>query len=502
MKYRFFTLTLLLLLSSTYGYSQYIISTSGTYNQSDLPNNGLVVVEEGVIATFNSWNEYYPIVSFDIRGSLIINGGTVRNNSTLTIAESGEMNINGGSLNLQGTVDINGSVTSTGDISLTTSGGTSLILGNTGLVQATNVTLSNEADIYGEINASGDFSLGNSGAADLFLASDGIIQAANISISQNADIYGTLKAGSPCSDCDSCTDGMLFLSNSGSSNIHSYAGSYIEANNAEFGEGVQLEGKIKIHCDLKITNSGSAELILIGGELEVGRELKLEGVSDCSSDAAISDKLDVSGGGSIKVGETNPTCLESWLDDKGVLPVELIFFSAKKQTNSILLIWATASEENNDYFEIQRSTDGVNFEIIGSVEGYGNSQARIDYEFTDFTVPNGNIYYRLKQVDYNGLFEYYPLIVRSDAAGDLSILNLSGNPLTGNTLKLQVYSPIDQPIWFKLIGQNGVVYYLEEKKVFSGNTLLTIDIEHVNPAMIILQATTGQYSKLLKLIKQ
>lgn len=88
------------------------------------------------------------------------------------------------------------------------------------------------------------------------------------------------------------------------------------------------------------------------------------------------------------------------------LPVELIDFTINKNRNKIQLNWQTASEENNKGFEIQRSHDGIDFEVICFVEGNGTIFEYSNYSFIDENPINGTNYYKLKQIDYNGDFEY------------------------------------------------------------------------------------------------
>jgi Secretion system C-terminal sorting domain len=84
------------------------------------------------------------------------------------------------------------------------------------------------------------------------------------------------------------------------------------------------------------------------------------------------------------------------------IPVELVNFTAKKSGNANKLAWQTASELNNNYFDVQRSTGGATFQNIGQVKGAGNSIALNNYEFMDETPTVGTNYYRLQQVDVNG----------------------------------------------------------------------------------------------------
>jgi len=86
------------------------------------------------------------------------------------------------------------------------------------------------------------------------------------------------------------------------------------------------------------------------------------------------------------------------------LPVELTYFSATPlPEKQVELKWTTASEINNDYFQVEKSTDGIRFEASASIKGAGNSSGILNYTFIDKYFPGSYVvYYRLKQVDYNG----------------------------------------------------------------------------------------------------
>ncbi|MFD2245705.1 T9SS type A sorting domain-containing protein [Pontibacter ruber] len=90
----------------------------------------------------------------------------------------------------------------------------------------------------------------------------------------------------------------------------------------------------------------------------------------------------------------------------GILPVELVQFSATKLQKAVELHWRTASEDNNDHFAVERSRDGKLFEEIGRVAGKGNSKVLSTYTFTDNKPFGSTSYYRLKQVDTDGTFAY------------------------------------------------------------------------------------------------
>jgi hypothetical protein len=92
------------------------------------------------------------------------------------------------------------------------------------------------------------------------------------------------------------------------------------------------------------------------------------------------------------------------------LPIELLYFKGEVSERYNHLTWLTASEHNNNYFEIEKTKDGVVFYSIIKMDGSGNSQTKIDYEFDDYNIDNNISYYRLKQVDFDGKFRYSDII--------------------------------------------------------------------------------------------
>jgi len=91
------------------------------------------------------------------------------------------------------------------------------------------------------------------------------------------------------------------------------------------------------------------------------------------------------------------------------LPIELLYFDAKVDNGNTHLTWSTATELNNDYFQIERSTEGRSFEATGRVDGAGTSYEVLAYAFTDDKPLPGWNYYRLKQVDFDGQYAYSPV---------------------------------------------------------------------------------------------
>ncbi len=93
------------------------------------------------------------------------------------------------------------------------------------------------------------------------------------------------------------------------------------------------------------------------------------------------------------------------------LPVELTAFYGENAKNLAKLHFTTASELNNSHFSIERSQDGINFREIGRISGAGTSFVFNDYSFVDVSPFSGKNYYRLKQVDFDGNFEYSEVVM-------------------------------------------------------------------------------------------
>ena len=104
---------------------------------------------------------------------------------------------------------------------------------------------------------------------------------------------------------------------------------------------------------------------------------------------------------------------------EGELPIELLSFTSSIKPDRINLLWTTGSEINNDYFTLERSRDLYGWEVMGFVEGAGNSSTPLSYSFSDLRPLDGLAYYRLKQTDFDGAFKYYgPIAAHYDLGLD------------------------------------------------------------------------------------
>ncbi len=180
-----------------------------------------------------------------------------------------------------------------------------------------------------------------------------------------------------------------------------------------------------------------------------------------------------------------------------VLPVRLILFDAIWKAGNTELTWSTAQEQNSSSFEIQRSEKN-DFIRIGSIAAAGTSNDRIDYHFTDVSPVSGNNFYRLKQIDIDGRFEYSPIVKVNVASGNY--LKLLGNPV--QTQLKTVFTSVSKS-QIKIIISNALGAIVVERTIAvqEGNNEIIIPLIGINPGSYYLQALSGSWKQALKFSK-
>jgi len=163
-----------------------------------------------------------------------------------------------------------------------------------------------------------------------------------------------------------------------------------------------------------------------------------------------------------------------------VTPVTLIGFNAYQKEEQVSLKWATASEQNNKGFEIERSSNGITWVNIGFVSPSstdGNSNAKSDYSFIDHSPLNGISYYRLKQVDFDNRIEYSP--VRTVNFKNQNTIQIYPNPVRNN-LTIAGLTGAEQ---IRIVNASGqIIYYI---KASTGT--VNISTEHFSEGLYHLQ---------------
>ena len=178
------------------------------------------------------------------------------------------------------------------------------------------------------------------------------------------------------------------------------------------------------------------------------------------------------------------------------LPVTFVAFTGRQEGNTIVLDWATASENDNNYFEIERSTDGVNYVTIGYVDGAGNSSSLLGYRFTDNAPEQGQLYYRLSQVDFDGEKEYADKVVAVLYTGaEIENLTIVPNPTDGLFKVIASGSMAGGRI--ELLSQAGLVVRIVDIDSFDA----TIDISDLPSGIYVLRFITDTKVLQQKVVK-
>ena len=138
-----------------------------------------------------------------------------------------------------------------------------------------------------------------------------------------------------------------------------------------------------------------------------------------------------------------------------VLPISLTHFSATPKSDRIELNWATDSEQNNDYMAVEKSADALRWQELGRVAGAGTTTQPQSYSFTDEKPLPGLNYYRLRQVDYDGRFEYHKTIA-VDFKSETGGLHLFPSPAQ-ERLNVALPAPAEQDSELWLLDAQGRV---------------------------------------------
>ena len=173
------------------------------------------------------------------------------------------------------------------------------------------------------------------------------------------------------------------------------------------------------------------------------------------------------------------------------LPVELAHFSAKTNKNSITLSWTTETEIDNRGFEIQSSFDGRIFKKVGFEEGNDNSLSETNYTFEDHQAERGRLYYyRLKQIDNDGSYEFSNIISVKFNTDHPYIGEFYPNATSG-IAKLDFYAQQDG-VWnlaaFDLSGQK---HWQSNLEMSEGNNTITLDFSILGSGIYLVNFDNG-----------
>jgi hypothetical protein len=185
----------------------------------------------------------------------------------------------------------------------------------------------------------------------------------------------------------------------------------------------------------------------------------------------------------------------------GSIPVELASFSANVSGRNVMLNWITATELNNSGFEIERSADNLMWNKIGSVSGKGTTTEKSYYSFEDNNPVNGKSYYRLKQMDYDGSFEYSNTVeVDVNIPIKFSLEQNYPNPFNPTTsIKYTINSKQNvQLSVYNVLGKEIALLVNEEKP--AGNYEVNFDASNLSSGVYFYELRAGDFVDMKKMI--
>lgn len=187
------------------------------------------------------------------------------------------------------------------------------------------------------------------------------------------------------------------------------------------------------------------------------------------------------------------------------LPVSLTEFTATAAGRTAELVWRTESEINNDHFDIERSHDGIGFAKVGQVGGGGTVNTPTVYAFTDYQLPAVNqpdyYYYRLKQVDYNGDFEYSPIRSVAMAGNQDVAMRIFPNPFT-DRVGISYMSENNHKAVFTIMDASGRVVLSREVIATDGPQGMQWDVSELARGIYFIKMNGNGVDRTIKMIKE
>jgi hypothetical protein len=187
------------------------------------------------------------------------------------------------------------------------------------------------------------------------------------------------------------------------------------------------------------------------------------------------------------------------------LPVTLTHFSINcKDENRTVLTWQTESEQNSNYFDIEKSVDGISWEVVGNVQAQGNSNSTHDYLWTDYSPYRGGVsYYRLRQVDFDGVYEIFGPVSSRCFGNKHNVLDVYPNPTDGNITMSYSWFNGEVGAALKLTDATGRLVQVQTVSLINGMNYYGFDLSsHAKGMYFITIEMEGEGINFARVVKQ
>ncbi|MFC6999081.1 T9SS type A sorting domain-containing protein [Rufibacter roseus] len=280
-------------------------------------------------------------------------------------------------------------------------------------------------------------------------------------------------------ECGPCPEGALEVALIAPDTVCNLSDDTYRFEVAEVQDGVTYEFQLPEGFIVVDEGNGYVEVVAIFEEEQLGQPQTVTVIArnECG-EATASEQVVV-----VECAPGNP------------LPVSLTRFDGVSRNGAVELEWSTATEINNDRFEIERSYDGKTFTKIGEVKGAGNATVNIDYAYSDRQANQGTVYYRLRQVDFDGSFEHSKVIAvnhsGSATAGGATTVSVFPNPVTNGQVNIRFAEAPKGNVMVRLIDLSGRV--LHTKNLGGGAPEVAMELQSLGLAkgIYMISITNG-----------
>ena len=419
----------------------------------------------------SGFDDYCIAAGAVVNGNITISGGAyLCNNGTIN-----------GSVTASGTDDVfNKGTINGGDVHLSNTAN----LCNDGTIDADSVIAEGTSDVfnYGIIDLTGNFTLTSSGGVT---NGCGLFVGGHLNIQSQSDLYGSITVGGNFYMTTDVTlhgqlvvdDTLIFLN--AVVDIGMTDDAYLEVDYMSDDVDGDINGP-----------TGGSELayLKINGDAigsdptDVNNNIDLCGsCTNCDIDGAVNDNT------SCPI--TKPAVDESNCAAGHTLPIVLMEFKSSCSSGGVVLNWITASEINNNYFTIERSLDGINWEVVTIVMGAGNSNQPLHYTATDNDGFRGMSYYRLKQTDFDGKMEYFSPQAINCLTPESGRISIYPNP-TNNYFGFVAAENVDV-LSMEVRDVRGREVLSKTYNHVEGDVAIKVDVSNLSPAVYTVSFTTS-----------
>ena len=167
----------------------------------------------------------------------------------------------------------------------------------------------------------------------------------------------------------------------------------------------------------------------------------------------------------------------------------------------LMLTWRTSSEDKNQTFIIEKSDNGSSFSNIGNVKGSGTTRDKKNYSFLDLQATSKKIFYRLKQVDFDGTYSFSEiLVVTKKMDNNLMVVQMT-RETTSRLFACMIDAQIDGEAQLKLVDAGGKMVWQDKKKMTAGLNNVTVDLTNHREGTYKFIVTMGKEDEVLVIRK-